>query len=974
MTELKKIMKDKNVKIAFIAPPCGSASAARLIRRKKGPDPKPLRSHEYPDGLPGLGLVHEQRVTTANKLYQAAADLALFCQKNGICWVIENPTNSLMWKTTPFIKLLEHLAELSARPRWANMQMCMHGGERDKKTSLMYGGDVSIEELSVMCDRSHTHKPWGQTKTPGTLWATAEERNYPRAFCKRVAKIFAKALIPERQKKKRAESDYQRAEEQVRAGKQPRRFHKDLIPEFKEILNFMGATSKQLQDAEQEEVAGPRVCGNIMLGNVGKILDSEPEDGGDGSRYKGSVGVFWSKNEFTKLAKEATHPLDEPARVPKRIAKVIYEWATLGPEGIRAHRRSTLAYYKDRAKALEQKEQALHQQLNGEVQTVIKDKKILLFKEMLQDIGYDDPTVIRLLTLGVRVVGLCDDTRIWENSEDKLPRTSIRHLWASAADAQVDVLEHKSKQEEELTKAIWEITTGPEGEVKAGLLKGPLTKEEVTKQVGKLWVPAKRFGLQQGKKIRPVDDFSQYGTNRAFGSRQKVSILGIDHVIAWSRALLHAEHEGFVSVTDNEGIKWEAWLHQGWRDGEWSNLEGRVADLKNAYKQVAVAPEHCAFNIIAVYDPINKQTKLFRAIALMFGQTAAVYAFLRISRALAALGSHLLSLFLVEYFDDFTQVEAAVLGDSSQLALEELLDLLGWKVADTESKRKPACKLFLALGVQIDFRETIGNYIILRPKEGRIKSIIEMAEEVLKKGSMNFKEALSIKGKLQFAEGQLFFRVTATVCRLLSRWASTGGCRPLTDEMIAALKSIEPAMSVAGPRLIEPSCSERPVLIWTDGACEPDGTTIGGVMIEVGERPQAFGARLTAEAAQRLATKTGQTQVIGQAELLPILVAKTIWENHIKNKKVMYFVDNDSARLAMIKGYSPVITSLRIIMACSYRDAMCRTVSWYARVPTKSNIADEPSRMRKVDLMKMGAKIVKPYLKDDLQWFAEVLE
>ena len=299
-----------------------------------------------------------------------------------------------------------------------------------------------------------------------------------------------------------------------------------------------------------------------------------------------------------------------------------------------------------------------------------------------------------------------------------------------------------------------------------------------------------------------------------------------------------------------------------------------------------------------------------------------MYAFLRISRALAALGSHLLSLFLVEYFDDFTQVEAAVLGDSSQLALEELLDSLGWKVADTESKRKPACKLFLALGVQIDFRETIGNYIILRPKEGRIKSIIEMAEEVLKKGSMNFKEALSIKGKLQFVEGQLFFRVTATVCRLLSRWASTGGCRPLTDEMIAALKSIEPAMSVAGPRLIEPSCSERPVLIWTDGACEPDGTTIGGVMIEVGERPQAFGARLTAEAAQRPATKTGQTQVLGQAELLPILVAKTIWENHIKNKKVMYFVDNDSARLAMIKGYSPVITSLRIIMACSYRDAM----------------------------------------------------
>ena len=75
--------------------------------------------------------------------------------------------------------------------------------------------------------------------------------------------------------------------------------------------------------------------------------------------------------------------------------------------------------------------------------------------------------------------------------------------------------------------------------------------------------------------------------------------------------------------------------------------------MKNAYKQVAVAPEHKSFNIVAVYDPTTRQTKLFRALALMFGHTAAVYAFLRISRAIAALDARLLSLLLIEYFDDF---------------------------------------------------------------------------------------------------------------------------------------------------------------------------------------------------------------------------------------------------------------------------------------------------------------------------------
>ena len=262
---------------------------------------------------------------------------------------------------------------------------------------------------------------------------------------------------------------------------------------------------------------------------------------------------------------------------------------------------------------------------------------------------------------------------------------------------------------------------------------------------------------------------------------------------------------------------------------------------------------------------------------MMFGQTAAVYAFLRISRAIAAIGTKLLSLFLVEYFDDFTQVEAEVLGDSAQAAFEGLLELLGWKVADSESKRKPFEKLFLSLGVQIDFRNAADNVILLRPKEGRIPSIIEIVKEVLGRGKLDFKEALSIKGKLQFAEGQLFYRVTATICRLLSRWASTGGSRPLTEEMRVALSSIEPALSVAGPRLIEPTSEEPPALIWTDGACEPDGTTIGGVLLLSNAQPQAFGARLTKEATKRLASKVGQMQVIGQAELLPILVSKTIW-------------------------------------------------------------------------------------------------
>ncbi len=54
----------------------------------------------------------------------------------------------------------------------------------------------------------------------------------------------------------------------------------------------------------------------------------------------------------------------------------------------------------------------------------------------------------------------------------------------------------------------------------------------------------------------------------------------------------------------------------------------------------------------------------------MFGEVAAVYAFLRFSRAIAALAAKLYALVVVEFFDVFTQLEAQESWDSAQVAME----------------------------------------------------------------------------------------------------------------------------------------------------------------------------------------------------------------------------------------------------------------------------------------------------------------
>jgi len=135
----------------------------------------------------------------------------------------------------------------------------------------------------------------------------------------------------------------------------------------------------------------------------------------------------------------------------------------------------------------------------------------------------------------------------------------------------------------DMAEKLWEATTK---EVEAGLLKGPFLPEELERELGPLWVAARRFGIWQGTKLRPIDDFAEFLVNASPGSDEKIALLGVDQVVAWARAWLEsADKDRNFSVLDNTGIRWSGALHSDWTENEWTDLKGRVADLKNAYKQ-----------------------------------------------------------------------------------------------------------------------------------------------------------------------------------------------------------------------------------------------------------------------------------------------------------------------------------------------------------------------------------------------------
>lgn len=105
----------------------------------------------------------------------------------------------------------------------------------------------------------------------------------------------------------------------------------------------------------------------------------------------------------------------------------------------------------------------------------------------------------------------------------------------------------------------------------------------------------------------------------------------------------------------------------------------------------------------------------------------------------------------------------------------------------------------------------------------------------------------------------------------------------------------------------------------------------------------------------------GQTQVSGQAELYPLLLARLTWAGRIAGRRIIWFIDNESARQAMIRAYSPVVSSLLIIVDCVTFDYTHAVQSWHARVPTGCNIADAPSRLKMSKfLVDVECRVVDP--------------
>ena len=122
----------------------------------------------------------------------------------------------------------------------------------------------------------------------------------------------------------------------------------------------------------------------------------------------------------------------------------------------------------------------------------------------------------------------------------------------------------------------------------------------------------------------------------------------------------------------------------------------------------------------------------------------------------------------------------------------------------------------------------------------------------------------------------------------------------------------------AAPRIVRPVPSFGHAVVFTDAACEDDCRVVtGGAVLRIPGQPLKFFGydvprRLVDSWAAGVAGSAKKVQVIGQAEIHPVLVAKRRWAEDLVGGWVVFFVDNNSARDSLIRSYSPVLESCRL--------------------------------------------------------------
>ncbi|CAE7514707.1 unnamed protein product, partial [Symbiodinium sp. CCMP2456] len=330
-------------------------------------------------------------------------------------------------------------------------------------------------------------------------------------------------------------------------------------PEYLSRVTITSSADFEFPAEISEGHAG--ILSGVPVGS--KLLQVQKAQKGGEWCKEATFGIYRTPDAFVAEAMKAKHPFDNPSTSK--------------------HRAKVLEHYERRAMELEEAEKKLKADMAPEVHRVMENKRILLFKEVLQDAGIKDENLVNDLVGGFRITGELQPSGLFQRrlkpaalSHDDLKTTAkwAKHTVASSCRA--------AAKDPEVATAVWDEALE---QVNKGWLRGPYSWSEIDAKYKGTWTGSKRFGILQGDKIRAIDDLSEFLVNSAVTETEKISLEGIDQIVATARffsGAVSGDGDNF-ELPKEDGGTFNGKVHRDFARARDRKLVGRALDLRSAY-------------------------------------------------------------------------------------------------------------------------------------------------------------------------------------------------------------------------------------------------------------------------------------------------------------------------------------------------------------------------------------------------------
>ena len=357
----------------------------------------------------------------------------------------------------------------------------------------------------------------------------------------------------------------------------------------------------------------------------------------------------------------------------------------------------------------------------------------------------------------------------------------------------------------------------------------------------------------------------------------KLQLMDMDAVVSLSHTILQTlacTGDGGFNIPLSNGEILSGRVHRSW--GCKCALLGRTLDLTAAYKQLAVSRDQGFVPVLTAYDPNRKVPAFFVINALPFGATSSVYGFNRVAKSLWRIMVSLGAVWTTQYFDDFPNVEMSDLASNPRSFMEFILHALGWKYAMEGKKAEAHNSSFKVLGVELDLSRSQHGSIKVSNKKERVDDIVSSLERILDRGTLSGAEASSLHGQLNSAQGQYFgcsLKPTMVFLqKILRGWWSDD----YQEELALVAVYTVAALRSCPPRIVSLTDVKTPVMLFSDGAYEPDGDShLGSAGLVLIDRVSGIQKVCQVSVPISLCEhwrRFGAKQIILYLELWPILV------------------------------------------------------------------------------------------------------